>query len=309
MRQAGRYMPSYQALRSKYSFEQLCLTPELAVAITLQPIHEFDVDAAILFSDILFPLRLFGIDLSFEPKPVLSGQNWKHLKAPKDPLAALNELFPGIYQATRELVASLDRPLIGFAGAPWTLAAFLMEHGASSSWDKAILSIQTDKAKLLSLIASLEDIIVAHLTLQIEAGCHAVQLFDSLSHLVPEEHLNDLIIKPMQRIHKRLPACPFIYYKSSKTLLPYLIQEPIALSFDETVDIVHIRNKVPTHIAIQGNLDPALLTSADLPTAVNRICTEMRLDHAFIFNLSRGIPPTTPVSTIHNLLDLIRAIT
>ena len=306
MRQAGRYMPSYQALRNRYSFEQLCLTPELAVTVTLQPILEFDLDAAILFSDILFPLRLFEIDLSFEPRPILSGQNWKSLKVPKEPLAALKQLLPGVYQAASALVVSLDRPLIGFAGAPWTLAAYLIEQGASNSWEKAVLSIQADKPKLLSLISYLEDIIVAHLTLQIEAGCHAVQLFDSLSHLVPEEHLNDLVIEPMQRIQKRLPVCPFIYYKASYTLLPFLLQKPMALSFDETVDMASIRDIVPSHIAVQGNLDPSLLSSDELPSIVHRICNEMSQDQGFIFNLSRGIPPTTPPSAIHHLLDLIR---
>ena len=308
MRQAGRYMAAYRKLREKYSFEQLCLIPELAAEVTLQPIQAFDVDAAILFSDILFPLTLFGVELSFDPKPVLVSQPWLTLQPPRDITSALQERLSGIYEATQMLSTQLDRPLIGFAGAPWTLAAFLIEGGASQNWERAQQAIRYQPTLFRALLLGLEEIVIAHLTLQIQAGCHAVQLFDSLSHLVPDEHLHDLVIGPLQRICQRIPPCPFIYYKASKRFLKDCLQNRPAfgLSLDETVDITSIRSSIPPSIALQGNLDPALLLSPTLPDAVRRIRESLSNDPGFIFNLSQGIPPSTPESIIHTLVQLLR---
>lgn len=204
MRQAGRYMASYQALRKRYSFTELCLTPELAAEVTLQPIQAFDFDAAILFSDILFPLKVLGVTPCFEEKEGLrlNGPVWTELSGPTDLAAALKESIGGVYTAASMLVQGLDRPLIGFSGAPWTLAAFLIEGGTSQDFRKARAALQSPQLK--SLMKLLEDLVVAHLKLQIEAGCHAIQIFDSRVDLLPPSAVEEYSFAPFRRIVSRL---------------------------------------------------------------------------------------------------------
>ncbi len=303
-------MSSYRALRKRFSFHDLCLIPELAVQVTLQPVEAFDVDAAILFSDILFPLITLGVQTVFRDSggPLLIGPGIDALAHPFDITSALQETIPGVYQAAALLSSSLDRPLIGFSGAPWTLAAYLIEGEASKTWPKTQAALKNQPAMVHNLVCSLEDLVVSHLTLQIQAGVQAVQLFDSHSSLLPHSLFDRLSVQPLLRIIRRLPPCPAIIYRANTETAPLYLPSTAALSCDETVDLTFIRSLVPSSIALQGNLNPILLLGdkEQLVDKIRQICSCMRNDRGFIFNLSGGVPPQTEEETIHLLVETVR---
>ena len=286
LRQAGRYMAAYRKLKERYSFLELCLIPELAVEVTLQPIQAFDFDAAILFSDILLPLKAIGLEPSFEGPggPKLTGPTWTELCFPSDLAAALKESIGGVYTAASMLASHLDRPLIGFSGAPWTLASYM---GAPFS---------------LSLIKSLEDLVVEHINLQIQAGCRAIQIFDSRIDLLPPDLKAEYSFQPFQRIVRRLAPCPVIFYKAQVGQYP----EGTALSCDASIDLPQMRQLLGPSVPLQGNLDPRWLLNPQLATKVHRICRSMEEDRGFIFNLSHGILPQTDEAAVRCLVDAVR---
>lgn len=310
MRQAGRYMASYRSLRAQYSFHDLCLTPELAARVTCLPIEAFDFDAAILFSDILLPLMALGVHTVFREQkgPQLISQGWATLRPPVDSTSALQETIPGVYRAASLLCHSLDRPLIGFSGAPWTLAAYLIEEEASVSWPKTLNAVLTNLQEVKTLILALEEMVVAHLTLQIQAGVSAIQIFDSHAAILPDDKVEELSIQPILRIIRRLPTCPIIVYKVTDRTAHFFTSGPAALSCDSSVDISSLRASIAPSIALQGNLDPQLLLGSKeiLLQKVRHICSCMREDKGFIFNLSGGVPPQTDEETIRLLIATVR---
>jgi uroporphyrinogen decarboxylase len=304
MRQAGRYMQSYRDVRKKYSFEQICFTPELCVEVSLQPVRTFDFDAAILFSDILFPLRVLNIDVDFSDQGPTLTQPEKGILLPVAYEEALSTLFHPLYSSAKVLQKFLDRPLIGFAGAPFTLAAFLIEGKGQTNWPMTKKTLLHDPSRLRALFPMLEKIVIAHLKFQIEAGCSAVQIFDSLSWLVPAHLRDELILKPLNRILASLPRCPVIYYKATKDLLNTLPKIPLSLG--EDIDLTKLakdRSRV-----FQGNLDASLLQHAPqkLALEIKRICTLMHEHPGFIFNLSSGVPQDTSEDTIKLLVNTVR---
>lgn len=299
-------MASYQALRKRYSFTDLCLTPELAVEVTLQPIKTFDFDAAILFSDILFPLKVLGVTPCFEEKDGLQliGPDWTKLCRPTDLAGALKESIGSVYTAAAILAPSLDRPLIGFSGAPWTLAAFLIEGGSSQEFCKARAALESPYFK--RLMGLLEDLVIEHIRLQIQAGCHAIQIFDSRIDALPISAREEYSFAPFRRIINRLPPCPVIFYKASASGYPLV--NGTALSFDTSVDLSTLRSVLPRSTAIQGNLDPRLLLGPreELIFQVRHICRSMQEDKGFIFNLANGILPGTDEGAVQCLVETIR---
>jgi uroporphyrinogen decarboxylase len=309
MRQAGRYMSSYRKLREQYSFHDLCLIPELAARVTLQPIEAFDFDAAILFSDILLPLIAIGVETIFrdEKGPLLTGPAWESLHPPTDMSVELQKGLSGVYQAAALVSQTLDRPLIGFSGAPWTLAAYLIEGESSTAWPKTLTALRHMPQRIHTLIRILEELVVSHLTLQIQAGVGAIQLFDSHSSLLPTSLFQEFSVHPILRIIRRLPPCPAIIYKTNALTAP--LYAPFAVSCDETVDLATLRSALPSS-AIQGNLNLKLLTGPKelLLQEIRHICSCMRNDKGFIFNLSGGIPSQTTEETIRLLVETVREI-
>ena len=307
LRQAGRYMAAYRRLRERYSFEELCCTPGLAAEVTLQPIQAFNFDAAILFSDILLPLKALSIRPSFEGRegPKLFGPPWTQVRRPADLSGSLMEAIGNVYSAAQILVGQLDRPLIGFSGAPWTLAAFIIEGGSSKEFRKAKAAIGTPE--LDRLISLLEDLVVEHLRLQVQAGCRVLQVFDSCVDLLAPSATEQYSFKPFERILRRLPPCPIIFYKARAGQYP----SGAALSFDDSVDLSKMRPLLPPSTTIQGNLDPhwLLQPKEKLVAQVRRICDPMKTDPGFIFNLSRGILPETSEEAVQWLVDAVRAKT
>ena len=299
-------MAAYRSLRKSYSFDELCLIPELAVNVTLQPIRAFDFDAAILFSDILLPLKALGIHPSFEAPdgPKLSGPPWTQIARPVNMAASLMETIGGVYTAAQMLVEQLDRPLIGFSGAPWTLAAFIIEGGSSKEFRKAKAAIGTPHLAVLMKI--LEDLAVEHLKLQIQAGCRVLQIFDSRVDLLPPSAVEEYSFAPFERIASRRPSCPLIFYKARAGQYPQA--GGAALSFDDSVDIAKIRSSLPPSTPVQGNLNPHWLMRPrdELVSEVRRICDPLKGDPGFIFNVSQGILPETSEEAVQWLVDAVR---
>lgn len=298
MRQAGRYMTSYQKLREKYSFEELALTPELAAQVTLLPIQEFDLDAAILFSDILFPLTAFGVDVQFSDKSVPKILKKGDLVFREDIRAYLEETYFPIYQAIRLVKNQVKKPLIGFAGAPWTLFFFL---------NSAKTALPPD---FETLFLFLEKLVFTHLQLQIEAGCDAVQIFDSRADCIPADLSERLSLLPLTRIVKKL-SCPCLFYKAQASSLSFFNKTcvPCALSLDESLTLPQARRSLLHPYTLQGNLDPKLFIGEKTPFEheVKKIVHSMKKDPGFIFNVSQGLLPQTKETHVKLLVDLIRS--
>jgi uroporphyrinogen decarboxylase len=321
MRQAGRYLPEYRALREKLGgFLDLCFAPELAAEATLQPIRRFGMDAAILFSDILLVPQAMGQKLWFEPgegpalTPIRTRQAAKVLQ-----LDGLVERLQPVYQAAR-LVADALSPeiaLIGFAGAPWTLATYMVEGRSSRDFAKVMEWAFGDPAGFDALIEQLVQAVSAHLIAQIEAGAEIVQLFDSWAGIVPPEAFDRLVIAPTRRIvdlvHGRHPDTPIIGFPRSVAAASYeryFAETGVdALSIDPAVPPALAASTLQPHGAVQGNLDPRVLVTGGiaLDEAVEEIVAALR-GGPFIFNLGHGVLPETPLENVARLATLIRTV-
>jgi uroporphyrinogen decarboxylase len=304
MRQAGRYMRSYQKLRASHSFMDLCLIPELATQVTLQPVIEFDTDAAIIFSDILLPLLALGATVQFtEEGPLITHS---HNTVSTDFYTELQHLLPGVYQAINNITRTIDRPLIGFIGAPWTLASYLIEGRSPKNPQHIHLLLKTHPQKIEELLRQLEDLVVAHALLQIEAGCHVIQIFESSISLLPDSLVEGFSYRPIQNILNRLPKIPSIVFPIHEKHLVLFKTLSAALSLHHDVNVQGIRKSISS--CVQGNLNPLhLVGPAEKRTAaVKEICQAMYADPGFIFNLSGGIPKETQERTIHEVIASVR---
>ncbi len=285
MRQAGRYLPQYRALRAKHSFQTLVHTPELAAQVTHLPIDLFGFDAAILFSDILVVAEVFGFQIDF-----IEGQGMK-LRPPAKELDLPVETTLHYVPKTIELLKkTLPVPLIGFCGGPYTVCRYM--ERLTPEW----LSKVTD--------ASIE-----YLKMQVKAGVDVLQIFDSWAgHLSPTE-FHSLALPYLKRLVQAIKPLgkPLILFcRGSHHYLNELIAlEPTAIGFDWEVELSEIAKRVPSHIAVQGNLNPELLNGplSLLEPAVNHLLDSMKNRPGFIFNLGHGIEPSASVDNVRWLVQ------
>lgn len=316
MRQAGRYLPEYRELRASAGrFLDFCLTPELAVEATLQPIRRFHMDGAILFSDILvIPLAL-GQSVDFREgegpvlEPVRAAADLKRL----DPRAVKGRLGP-VYEALRRLKGELDSrtALIGFAGAPWTLATYMVEGGTSKEF--ARVKAWAQAPDFAALIELLTEAVAAHLIAQCDAGAEVVQIFDSWAGILSGADLRRLAIAPTAEIVRRLktkhPLVPVIGFPRGigEHYPTYARQTGVdAVSLDQTVVPEWAAREIQPLCPVQGNLDPQILVrgGAALREAVARILAAFGKG-PFVFNLGHGVVPETPVEHVAELAALLR---
>ena len=318
MRQAGRYLPEYREVRAKAgSFLDLCYQPALAVEVTLQPIRRFGFDAAILFSDILVIPDGLGQAVSFRegdgPRldPVRTASDLSRL----DPGRVLQHLAP-VYETVADIRSALpdDVALIGFAGAPWTVATYMVEGGSSRDFLEAKGWLYRDPGSFQALMDMLVEATAAHLIAQIEAGAEVVQLFDTWASALAEDQFRAFVIEPTREIVSRVKAAhahvPIIGFPRGAGPLyrDYLVEtEVTAVSLDTGVPLgwaaVHLQSTGP----VQGNLDPVVLATGGAPMrrAVERI--RRGLGHGpHVFNLGHGILPVTPPEHVAALVDLVR---
>ncbi len=315
MRQAGRYMAEYRAIRAKYSLLEICAQPELAAEVTLQPVHALGVDAAILFADILLPFAPMGIDLVFAAgegpvinNPVRTPADVAALR-PVEPRESLPHVLEAIQIIRREL--NSRTPLIGFAGAPFTLASYLVEGGASRNYLETKRLMYADPQTWHSLMSKLARVVADYLTAQIEAGAQAVQLFDSWAGCLSPDDYREYVLPHSQAIFRALASLdiPTIHFGTgTATLLPLLKEaggEVIGLDWRTPLDWGWAA--LGNERAVQGNLDPVMLFAPrpELERRVRAILAQATGRPGHIFNVGHGILPETPVENVRAVVEMV----
>ncbi|WP_303672560.1 uroporphyrinogen decarboxylase [Vampirovibrio chlorellavorus] len=316
MRQAGRYMPEYRAVREKLSFLELCKTPDAAVEVTMQPINAFGMDAAIIFSDILIPPEAMGMEVVFGdggpqfPNPLRSAADVDRLIIP-DPVEKTGFVMEIIRRMRQELASHPDKALVGFAGSPWTLATYMIEGGGSKHFAKIKGMMYESPDVLHRLLGKLAETVTLYLNAQIEAGAQAVQLFDTWGGILNEADYRRFILPYHQQIIRNLKRdeTPVILYvNNSRGILPLMAEaDPDVISIDPLTSISQARQIVGSRFALQGNLDPIALFSSPevLKPLVQSLIAEGG-NQGYIFNLGHGILPPTPVDNVRLLVDLVK---
>jgi uroporphyrinogen decarboxylase len=315
MRQAGRYLPEYRALRARAgSFVEFCLSPRLAAEATLQPVRRFGMDAAILFADILLISQALGQKLEFgEEGPVLEPLDEGAGIARLD-LAGIAALDP-VYETVRLCRAELPShaALIGFAGAPWTVATYMVEGGTSRDFRRVRSWAYRDPGGFAALIELLTEATTAYLSGQIASGVEAVQLFDSWAGVLPESEFTRWVLAPTRRIvtalKQRFPAIAVIGYPRGAGVLyeRYAAETGVdAVGIDTVVPLAFARDRLQPRLAVQGNLDPIalLVGGAALEQAVAAIRSALGAG-SFVFNLGHGVLPQTPPENVGLLARLL----
>ena len=323
MRQAGRYLPEYREVRAKAGdFMTLCSTPELACEVTLQPLRRFDLDAAILFSDILTIPDAMGLGLYFSegegPKfkqTIDSANDVKNLIIP-DPADKLSYVTDAVSLIRKELNGQV--PLIGFAGSPWTLATYMVEGGSSKTFSKIKAFLFEDPVSAHLLMSKLADSVATYLNAQIEAGAQAVMVFDSWGGALTTPHYKEFSLAYMQKIVDQLTRekdgqkIPVILFtKGGGMWLPEIADTGCdGVGLDWSVDINKARQLIGDKVALQGNMDPAIMaTNPDvIKQEASRILAEFGQGNGHVFNLGHGITPNITPENVAALVDAVHDI-
>jgi uroporphyrinogen decarboxylase len=319
MRQAGRYLPEYREIRSRVaSFLDLCLTPELAAEVTLQPLRRFDLDAAIVFSDILIIPYALGQSLEFVEGegPALDPLKEGKALAKLEPETAEAKLAP-VYETLARVVAGLPRnvPVIGFCGAPWTVATYMVQGRGTKDQAEARLWAYREPGIFARLIDLLVETSVAYLLGQVKAGAGVLQIFDSWAGSLPEDEFARWCIEPTRRIVERVnasaPDVPVIGFPrgSGALAVRYARETGIdAVGCDTTMPLAWIERELQPLLPVQGNLDPLLLVAGGPALDARVKATLAALGSGpFIFNLGHGIHPETPIAHVERLIRLVKA--
>jgi uroporphyrinogen decarboxylase len=316
MRQAGRYLPEYRSLRARApDFVSFCLTSELAAEATLQPVRRFGMDAAILFADILLVPQALGQKLWFgEDGPMLEPVR----EAPdigKLDIGAVAARLEPVCETIRLCQAGLpeDTTLIGFAGAPWTVATYMVEGGASRDYRHVKAWAYRDPQGFAALVDLIAEATIAYLLAQIEAGAEAVQLFDSWAGVLAEAEFRRWVIEPtahiVRALRARFPAVPIIGFPRAAGLLyeDYIDESGAdAVGLDTTVPLGYARDRLQPKATVQGSLDPVLLLVGGEP--LRQAVAEIRAslgNGPFVFNLGHGVLPQTPPEHVETLARML----
>jgi len=318
MRQAGRYLPEYHTVRSKVTFLELCKTPAMAAEVTLQPVDIIGVDAAILFSDILVPLEAMGAPLEFHekrgpvfPDPIRDQAAVDKLHVP-DPEAELGYVMDTIRLLRKELVDKV--PLIGFSGAPFTLATYLIEGGSSKAYFETKKMMYAAPELYKALLDKITDCTITYLQAQAAAGAQALQIFDSWAGVLAPGDFAEFALPYVQRIIKAVKpsGVPIIYFANNGATLLELSKTSGAdvLGLDWRVKLEDAVARLGQDVSVQGNLDPcALLLPADkLEQRVARIVEAGKKARGHVFNLGHGILPDTPPEKAKLVVELVHRL-
>lgn len=322
MRQAGRYLPEYRAVRERAgSFLDLCQNPELACQVTLQPVDRFDLDAAIIFSDILTIPHAMGLGLEFVAgegprfeRPLRDARAIEALRVP-DPEAELGYVMAAL-RTTREALGGRV-PLIGFAGSPWTLATYMVEGGSSRDFATIKTLLYDQPVALHSLLSTLADAVTAYLNAQIAAGAQVLQIFDTWGGALAPDAYRAFSLDYMRRIvagltptaeGRRVPV--ILFTKGGGQWLEDMAATGCdALGLDWTTDLADARRRVGDRVALQGNLDPAVLHAGrdTVEHQTQQVLAAAGSTPGYIFNLGHGIQPQTEPDHVAAMVDTVRA--
>ncbi|HET9954774.1 MAG TPA: uroporphyrinogen decarboxylase [Polyangiaceae bacterium] len=315
MRQAGRYMAEYRAIREKHTLLEICRQPELATEVTLQPVRAFGVDAAILFADILLPLEPMGASFEFAAgegpvihHPIRTAEDIVKLR-----LFEPEEGLPHVLEALRLIRRELDgkTPLIGFAGAPFTLASYLIEGGKSSNYARTKRMMYREPETFHALLSKLAEVVRVYLRAQVQAGAQAVQLFDSwVGSLCPldyqtyiQPHVRHILQDVMQT------GVPVIHFGTDTSNLLELMRDAggTVIGVDYRTPIDQAIARLGDGVAVQGNLEPLLLGAPKelLSTRIDDVLQRVGARRGHIFNLGHGILPETPPDSIQFVTDYV----
>ncbi len=313
MRQAGRYLPEYRALRARYSLLDLCREPALAAEVTLLPVRRFGVDAAILFSDLVIPLQAMGVTVTVQENygpvvadPVRRAADVERLR----PLEPETDLAP-MLATIRALRRDLTVPLIGFAGAPFTLACYLVEGGPSRDFARVRALLYQEAATWRALMERLTENIIRVAVAQVQAGAQAFQVFDSWAGALSPTAYREAVLPYLQRLCAALRplGVPVIYFATGAAALLDLLPETGAtvIGLDWRVPLDQAWERLGDGVAVQGNLDPAVLL-APFPEVARQAADVLaraggRPGH--IFNLGHGVLPETPPETVAQLVAFV----
>jgi uroporphyrinogen decarboxylase len=312
MRQAGRYLPEYQKVRSKVDFLTLCKTPELAAEVTIQPIDILKVDAAILFSDILIPVEAMGMKLEFSESkgPIL-------YEPVRDEIGVLRlreiepeDDVPFVMETIKILLKHLKVPLIGFSGAPFTLATYMTEGGSSKNYINTKKMMYRNPELYSRLMDKITNIVIKYLQAQVDAGVHAVQVFDSWAGILSPVDFEKFALPYVQKIVATFKGkVPVIYFAFNGSAMLGKVKQSGADVFgiDWRIDISDAVNTLGNDVAVQGNLDPCLLfgTKDLIRDRVAGILYNAKGAKGHIFNLGHGILPETPPE---NAISMVEAV-
>lgn len=316
MRQAGRYMAEYQAIRARHGFLEMCKTPEIACEVTLQPVDRLGVDAAILFADILLPLEPMGLQIEFakDEGPVIHN--------PVRSLSDVNRLrviepddcwyVPQAIKLTREELEG-KVPLIGFAGAPFTLASYVVEGGSTRTYQLCKTLMYNDPRTWHALMDRLAEVIVVYLNAQIAAGAQAVQLFDSwVGNLAPQDYREYVLPHSAKVLANLDTSVPHIHFANQAGTMLELIKEAggDVIGLDWRVEIDSALSRLGGDVAVQGNLDPMVLFARPevISEKARDILVRVGKKPGHVFNLGHGIHKDTPVEHVKSLVDAVHEI-
>ena len=314
MRQAGRHLASYRALRARYSFLEMCHEPDLVTRTTLLPIEAYAMDAAILFSDILVIPEAMGVGLRFEDRigpiierPILTMKDIADLPEEPDP-SKLHFVAMGIQQIKEHLRV----PLIGFCGAPFTLASYMLEGKSSRDLKKTKAWLFQNPEGMHALLKKIAAWSIAYLKLQIEAGVDAIQIFDSWACFLAHRQFREFSLAYLQLLMEgiHLTSIPVILFcRGSSVFAPQLAElKPAAIGLDWNCRMSEMRRSIAPNIALQGNLDPDILHAprASIEIETQNLLKEMDRDPGFIVNLGHGLPPDAPEVAVKTLVEYVK---
>lgn len=314
MRQAGRYLPEYRALKEKHSFVEMVRTPELATEVTLQPLRRFELDAAIIFSDILVIPEALGQPYRFKDG---GGIEMEFALKSKEQISRLST--KGVHQRLDYVSQALQRTrseignskaLLGFCGSPWTLGAYMTEGGSPAGKPAILHLFQNDRPLFNQLMSILTQSCTDYLKMQIDAGADAIQIFDSWASLCPDKDYREASLRWISEIIAALPdSFPIILFaKGVAHQTEELIQTGAkVLSYDWTVDLAKQKSQLPSHIAVQGNLNPDIVTTNPETTHSKtlELLESMKGKPGHIFNLGHGLTPQAKVENVQTLVETV----
>jgi uroporphyrinogen decarboxylase len=316
MRQAGRYLPEYRAVRKKSDFITMCKTPELAAEVTIQPVDLVGVDAAILFSDILVIPDAMGMNLEMHegrgpvfPKPIRSEADANELKD-IDPMTDLKYVMDSI-KVTKEQLNNRV-PLIGFAGSPWTLLTYMVEGSGSKNFAEVKKLIYNNPALAHKILDKLADTVAAYLSAKIESGVNAVQIFDTWGGNLSQDAFAEFSLNYIEKIVskiKRTNEPVIVFAKGVHHSLDKIANcGADVVGLDWTLDLAKVRNQIGDKVALQGNLDPTILLSdkANIEKEAAKVFASYGKGSGHIFNLGHGILPNVPPANAKALIDFVK---
>lgn len=323
MRQAGRYMPEYRAIREKVSFLELCHTPSIACEVTMQPIDAFGFDAAILFCDILIPLEAMGLDLEFTPAPIIGNPVTNQADIDRLGVPDPEDTMPFVMEAVRQIRTALAGrvPLIGFAGAPFTLATYAVEGKGSKNYAKTKALMFENPSAAHALLDKLARTQATYLEAQVAAGAQALQLFDSWAGILAPPDFRVFALRYAKQVIDTLRASatfrergpvPIIYFVNgcAPYLNDYASSGADVLGVDWRVDLAEVRRRVGDGVALQGNMDPTCLFAP--PEVIRQRVADVLAAAGdgvgHIFNLGHGVLPPTNPEHVRVMVEAVREL-